>query len=350
MQFMLSQSLGFDKDNVIVIDARRVPWAVRNNNVAAFKGEALQNPGILKVSACWAVPGRMGWNGQFAYPEGKTEDEGIAVEYIPVDDDYAKTLGLKFVAGHNFAVDSKEDQQENTIINEASIKAFGWGNPEKALGKKLSTSGKEGVVIGVLADYHQHGLQEQIKPVVLGIGQGAGIVAVRYKDVDPHRVVNVLRGIWSKVFKGYEFNYKFMDDDFQQQYAKQNRFQALFELAALLSILIASLGLFGLAIYTAQKRIKEIGVRKVLGASVSSITLMLSEDFLKLVIIAILIAFPVCWYAMHQWLQGFAYHISLSWWVFLLAGGIALLIAFAAVCFQSVKAALANPAESLKNE
>jgi putative ABC transport system permease protein len=350
MSFMQNQDLGFDKNKIVLVNARKVPWALRNNNANVFKTGVLKHADIQAVSGCWAVPGRVGWEGQFAYPEGKTKEQALIVEYIPVDNDYVKTLGLRLSTGRDFMADRTDDQQKNLVINEAAVKSFGWGNNENAIGKKLSTSGKDGIVIGVLKDYHQHGLQEQIKPVVLGIGSGAGVFAIRYNGADPRSVINTAKDEWNQVFKGYEFDYKFMDEDFQQQYEKEAKFETLFGLAAFLSISIACLGLLGLAIYTAQKRIKEIGVRKVLGASVYNITFMLSKDFLQLVFVAILVACPVAWYAMDGWLQGFAYHISMSWWIFLLAGGVSLLIALITVCLQSIKAAIVNPVKSLRSE
>jgi len=350
MSFMQNQNLGFDKDKILIVNTKKVPWTLRNNNANVFKTNVLKHAGIQDISGCWAVPGRLGWEGQFAYPEGKTKEQALVVEYIPVDNDYIKTLGLKLSTGRDFIANRTDDEQKNVIINETAVKSFGWRNDENAIGKKLSTSGKEGVVIGVLKDYHQHGLQEQIKPVVLGIGNGVSVFAIRYNGADPHKVINTVKDEWSKVFKGYEFDYKFMDEDFQQQYIKEEKFETLFGLAAFLSISIACLGLLGLAIYTAQKRIKEIGVRKVLGASVYNITLMLSKDFLQLVFVALLIASPLAWYAMNNWLQGFAYHINMSWWTFLFGGAISLLIALITVCFQSIKAALANPVKSLRSE
>jgi len=350
MKFMQKQDLGFDKDKILLVNTTKIPWALRNGNANAFKSDVLKHAGIQSISACWAVPGRTGWNGQFAYPEGRTKEQGSIVEYIPVDNEYVKTLGLKLSTGRDFIANRAEDQQKNLIVNEAAVKDFGWGSADNAIGKKLSTSGKEGVVIGVLKDYHQHGLQDQIKPVVLGIGNGAGVFAIRYSGTDSHNVVNAVRNEWNQVFKGYEFNYKFMDEDFQQQYVKEEKFESFFGLAAFLSIAIACLGLLGLAIYTAQKRTKEIGVRKVLGASVYNIMVMLSADFLRLVLISIVIASPLAWYAMDKWLQGFAYKVTVSWWLFPAAGAVAVVIALITISFHSIRAALANPVNSLRSE
>jgi putative ABC transport system permease protein len=350
MRFMQNQSLGFDKDKIVLINTTKVPWGLRNGKAEVFKSAVLRHAGITAISGNAAVPGHMGWGAQFAYPEGKTKDQGLVVEYIPVDNDYTKTLGLQFTAGQGFAADNIEDQEKNLVINEAAVKAFGWGTAENAIGKKLATSGKEGKVIGVLKDYHQHGLQTQINPVVLGIGRSVNMFAIHYSAANPRSVIDAVKSEWQQIFEGYEFDYKFMDEDFQQQYATEEKFETLFGLAAFLSISIACLGLLGLAIYTAQKRIKEIGIRKVLGASVYSITKMLSMDFLQLVIIAILVASPLAWYFMNQWLQGFAYRITIYWWLFPLAGFVAIIIALFTISFHAIKAALSNPVKSLKVE
>jgi putative ABC transport system permease protein len=350
MKYIQSRDLGFDKNKILLVNTIKVPRNLRNDKIGVFKAEVLSNSSVQAVSGSFAVPGRMGWNGQFAYPEGATKDQGLLVEYIPVDNDYAKTLGLKWVAGRDFESDRAEDQQNNLVINESAVKLFGWSNAENAIGKKLTTSGKNGTVIGVLKDYHQHGLQTQINPVVLGVGNMVNVFAIRYGSADPFKLVNDIKNNWKQVFPGYEYDYKFMDEDFQQQYGKEEKFETLFGLAAFLSISIACLGLLGLTIFATQKRIREIGVRKVLGASVYNITSMLSIDFIKLVIIAIFIASPVAWYIMNQWLHGFAYRITISLWLFALAGVLALLIALLTVSFQVLKAATANPIKSLRSE
>ncbi len=350
MQFMHNQYLGFDKDKILIIDMKKVPWALRNDNSEAFKNTLLGWPGIKNVTACTAAPGRSGWDSQFAWPEGKPKDAQLIVEYIPVDGNYIKTLGLQLKAGRDFIAGSKADSTSAFVINEAAVKLFGWGNADKAIGKKLTTSGKEGTIAGVLKDYHQHGLQQKINPVVLSLASFINIYAVRYDGVTPKQATNILQAAWGKVYKGYPMEYSFMDDDFQRQYAKLEKFQSLFGVAAALSIVIACMGLFGLAIFTAQKRVKEIGVRKVLGASVANIVTLLSNDFLKLVAIAVVIASPLAWWAMSKWLQDFAYRINIAWWMFAVAGLLALFIALSTVIFQAIKAAIANPVKSLRTE
>lgn len=350
MVFMQTQNLGFDKNKVILVNTNKVPRRLVFNSAQAFKSALKARAGIASTTACAAVPGRTGWDSQFAYPEGRTKDQGSIVEYIPVDNDYVRTIGLTLAAGRNFLPESADDQQNNVLINEAAVRSFGWPGDEAAIGKTLKTSGKDGRVIGVLKDYHQHGLQEQIKPVVLGIDKYARVFAIRYDGRSASQAIGSIKQAWDQIYAGYTFDYKFMDDDFQAQYVKEENFKSLFALAAILSISIASMGLLGLAIFTAKKRTKEIGVRKVLGATVFNILLMLSKDFVKLITLAIVIASPVAWYGMNIWLQGFAYRSAISWWIFPLAGFAAILIALLTISFQAIKAALVNPVSSLKSE
>jgi len=350
MQFMQNKNPGFDKNKILLVDVNKIPWQMRKNNAQIFKNILLAQHGISSITACFAVPGRSGWNSQMAWPEGKPKDAGLIVEYIPVDEDYIKTLGLQLEAGRNFRPGSKVDSTEGLIINETAAKYFGWSDTNNAIGKKLSTSGKKGEVIGVLKDYHQHGFQEKINPIVLGISPSINLFAIRYSAITPKQVTKDAQVAWNKTYKGYPIEYRFMDEDFQRQYEKEERFQNLFAIAAVLSIVIACMGLLGLAIYTVQKRVKEIGVRKVLGASATNIAALLSKDFLKLVIIAIVIATPLAWWAMNKWLQEFAYRISIHWWIFFVAGFLAIFIALVTVSFQAIKAAVANPVESLRTE
>jgi putative ABC transport system permease protein len=206
-------------------------------------------------------------------------------------------------------------------------------------------------VVGVIKDYHQHGLQEKIAPVVMDINPEVfGLFAIRLQTRNIAATMDAVKAAGKQFFGNYPLEYFFLDDDFARQYDKEVRLTKIFTTFSLLAILIACLGLFGLVAFTTAQRTKEIGIRKVLGAPVGSIVLMLSKDFLKLVVIAFVLACPLAWYAMNRWLEDFAYRIDLEWWIFALAGVLALLIALFAVSFQSIKAALANPVKSLKNE
>ena len=350
MKFMQDQALGFDVDKVLLVTTNKIPWRLANKNADVYKTALLNLPGVKSVSACGAVPGRTGWDGQFAYPEGRTKEQGSVVEYIPVDADYIKTLGLDLAAGRDFIPESKVDKENNLVVNESAVKAFGWGNASKAIGKKLSTSGKDGIVIGVLKDYHQHSLREAIRPVVLGIGQSVSLFAISYGGQNPKRVTNLAKRAWDNTFSGYSFEYRFMNEDFQQQYKKDANFESLFGLAACLSVAIACIGLLGLSIYSTQTRLKEIGVRKVLGASVINITGMLSRETILLVMLSILIASPVAWIGMNNWLLEFAYRTHLDWWIFPLAAVIAIGIALVTIAFTTIRAAVANPVKTLRAE
>lgn len=350
MQFMQDRQLGFNKDKVLLIDMNKVPWRMLHKNADLFKSSLLSKTGVQKVTACGAVPGRSGWNGQYAYPEGKSKDDVTIVEYISADADYISTLGLQLATGRDFLPNSEKDENESFIINETAIKTFGWKDAKDALGKKLSTSGKDGIVVGVLKDYHQHGLQEKINPIVLSPIKSYSLFALQYNGIAPRQAVSIAEQAFKQVYAGYPIQYRFMDEDYQRQYAKEERQQSFFLLAAILSVVLACLGLLGLTIYTVQKRIKEIGVRKVLGASVPDIVRLLSKDMLALVGIAIVIATPVAWWAMNNWLQNFAYRTSVAWWVFAIAGLAALLVALFTISFQAIRAAMRNPVTSLRSE
>ncbi len=350
MSFMQSQTLGFNKDNVLLVNVNKVPWTLRHNKADVFKNELKAENGIRMVTACNAVPGRSGWDGQFAYPEGLTKEQAVTVEYIPVDADYVRTMGMQLATGRDFITGSKTDEEETFLVNEAAVKSFGWSNAATAIGKQLETSGKKGTVIGVLKNYHQHGLQQNIRPVVLGIGSYISFFALRFEGVSAQQATQAVHTAWDHVFKGYPLEYKFMEDDFQRQYRKEEKLGQLFQLAAVLSVVIACMGLLGLAVYTAQKRVKEIGVRKILGAGTAGIVALLSKDFLALVAIAIVIACPLTWWVMTQWLQQFAYRTGISWWIFAFAGLLAMVIAILTICGQAVRAAVANPVHALRSE
>ncbi len=210
---------------------------------------------------------------------------------------------------------------------------------------------QRGPVVGVVADYHQKNLRNAIAPLLFSLtDRGTGMLSVKVRPGAVPATIRQIAGLWKQSFPDWPFDYEFMDDFFTRTYRTDVRTGQVFGLFAALAVLISCLGLFGLATFIAESRIKEIGVRKVLGASVASIVTLLSQDFLKLVVIAIVIASPVAWYAMNRWLQDFAYRISIEWWVFVLAGLLAVTIALLTVSFQSVKAALMNPVKSLRSE
>jgi putative ABC transport system permease protein len=272
-----------------------------------------------------------------------------------VDDQYIPTLGMELVAGRNFSQQFPTDSA-GIIINEAAAKMYGFTDP---IGKNLyyirDINNAKNVstlhILGIVKDFNFNSLREQVGPLALMLSEHQGNVALRINANNniPH-LITQLEKKYKALAPGAPFNYTFMDEDFTNQYLTEQRMGAIAISFSSLAILIACLGLFGLAAYAAEQRTKEIGIRKVLGATVSNITAMLSKDFLKLVIVAAVIAFPLAWWVMNSWLQDFAYRTHISWWVFIMAGLVAALIAVVTVSFQTIRAALMNPVKSLRTE
>ena len=277
---------------------------------------------------------------------------------LSIDEDYVPTMSLQLIAGSNLnAADmdriSRTDNDSLTrsrfILNEAAVKELGW-TPQQAIGQRLDMNGRLGEIKGVVADFHFASMKQKIGPLVLFPQNGGEILLVKLSGSQLPNTLQFLENKWRTLIPERPFSYEFMDEEFNKLYAAETRTGRIFSVFAFLSIFLACLGLFGLSAYTTAQRTKEIGVRKVLGASVFSIVGLLSKDFLKLVLIAILVASPIAWYAMNQWLSDFAYKINIEWWVFALAGLLAVGIALLTVSFQSVKAALMNPVKSLRSE
>jgi putative ABC transport system permease protein len=270
-----------------------------------------------------------------------------------VDEQYIPTMGMKMVAGRNFSKDFGTDSSA-IILNETAAKAFGWNNTT-AIGKTIVRQNSDrGTnvpfhVIGVIKNFNFKSLHEAVTPLYMNLELEGGLI-FRIKAADIKGLLATMKKEWDSFNSGEPFTYSFLDDLFNKTYSAEQKTGVILNIFSVLIILVACLGLFGLVTYTSEQRTKEIGIRKVLGASVSQVTQMLSKEFLKLVLIASLIAFPVAWWAMNKWLQSFAYHINISWWVFAVAGFAALLIALMTVSFQAIKAAMANPAKSLRTE
>ncbi|HEX6982447.1 MAG TPA: ABC transporter permease [Balneolaceae bacterium] len=353
LDYMQSQDVGFQKENILVVDARRTDWDTRVGRYKTIKQELARHPAVISVSASNAVPGRTGWNGQVAHAADASPEESISTHYMAIDHDYVETFGLNIIAGRDFSKQFATDIDTALIINEVSVEAFGWGTPENAIGKSILSPSRspEGLVIGVVENYHHKGLQEHIDPLVMDINPDAfGVFAVRFENGRASEVLEHAREMWRQFFPDYSFEYFFLDQDFAQEYASEHRLARIFGLFTGIAILIACLGLLGLAAFTAERRTKEIGIRKAMGAGVPGIVGLLSKDFLKLVLIGFVIAMPIAWYFMQQWLQDFAYRIDIGVGVFLLAGVLALLIALVTISWQSIRAALANPVDSLRSE
>lgn len=268
-----------------------------------------------------------------------------------IDEDYLKTMGMELINGRNFSREFISDSNA-MIINETTAGLLGYADP---VGKKIyySDNGKDIkplTIIGVVRNFHFESLRQTVGPLCFRLGKSTGFAIFKINTGDVNNLVSKVESTWKKMAAGMPFSYRFLDDAFDQMYRTEQRIGKLAIAFAILAILIACMGLFGLATYAAEQRIKEIGIRKVLGASVNNIVEMLSRDFLKLVIISAIIAFPIAGWAMYSWLQDFAYRITVPWWAFLLAGAIALFIALATISFQAIRAAIANPVKALRSE
>ncbi|RIK70006.1 hypothetical protein DCC62_23205 [candidate division KSB1 bacterium] len=346
LEFFRNKKLGFDKEQILVlpIQDRSV-----NSRYEAIKHELRQNPNILSVAAASQVPGA--GEGNYYYNVEGIAD-GLTLPTYFIDHDFIPTLGIELAAGRSFSASFPADATGAFMINETAAKQFGW---DDALGKTVDwdSGTKKGAVIGVIKDFHNQSLHEPIKPMVLQIFPEPLYVGCFVLRIAPHDIAATLAFIkdkWQAFEPQYPFQYSFLDEDFGRLYLNEERLAQIFRYSSTLAILIACLGLLGLAAFAAEQRTKEIGVRKVLGATVSQIVLLLSRDFAKLVGIAFVVATPVAYVAMSRWLQNFAYRTEISFGVFLLAGLAALGLACLTVSWQAIKAALANPVEALRYE
>jgi putative ABC transport system permease protein len=353
LRFMQNQDLGFDAEQVLVLDARQAPGDQRVRLTDVILDRLASHASVEEVSSIYTVPGRNAWRGQLSFPETYEEGESISLEYFPVGWDFEKTLGLDLVAGRSFDREIQLDATQAVVINEAAVREAGWASPEEAVGKGFSSPGSRkpnGQVIGVVRDYHQHGLQGEIEPVMFGIRVGNGMFAIRYSASATASVMNHARETWDAFFAEYPYDVFFLDDDFAQQYAAENRLLRIFGTFAILTIFIACLGLVGLAAFTAARRTKEIGIRKAIGATVPQLVGLLSLEFVRLVAVSFLIAGTAGYFLLEKWLSEFAFRISIGAELFAVTGVILLAIAFLSVCYQAVRAATSDPVDSLRYE
>jgi putative ABC transport system permease protein len=355
MNYIQNKNLGFDKDAVLALFNHGNASVV--NGFEAFRNDLMMNaPDLVEgvaVSNLLPVAGTGNSSATSVDNSGKRFETSIC--RMRMDTAYASVMKLQFLAGRNFSAqfpaDFPTDTTQNYILNAAAVRAFGWETPENAIGKPFKTHGKSGQVVGIVQDFHYNTLKHKIEPICVHlVRNNFSQILLRLKNVNTQNSIATIENIWKKHFPDALFSYTFLDEALAKEYRSEARFGKVFSAFSMFSIFIACLGLFGLAASAAERRTKEIGVRKVLGASVASITGLLAKDFLKLVLIAIVIASPIAYYFMNQWLSDFAYRIDIQWWMFALAGGLAVVIAFLTVGFQSVKAALANPVKSLRSE
>jgi putative ABC transport system permease protein len=351
LQFMNDQQLGFNKSQQIILPLRS-PAAVKNYEV--LKTELLKNPGVKNVTSGSTYPGITSVDDMIFYAEGKSVKDVIDIHLANVGNDYFETLGLKLIAGRGFSKEFTADSN-SIVLNETALHELGY--PLKtALGRKIffdfQGSHNTMYIIGVVRNFNFESLYSNIKPFAFNsiMGNKHSYVIANISTKNYTTILQEMVKSWNSINPGIPFVYSFLDKDFQKNYEKDQRVSGIVWSFTAIAILIACLGLFGLSAFAAEQRFKEIGVRKVLGASVISIVSLLSQDFIRIILIAILIATPMGWYFMNKWLEGFAYRTPVSWWIFAITGFLAILIALITVSFQAIRAAVANQVKSLRSE
>ncbi len=350
LKFIQNKDLGFTKNQVVLID----DTYAAGSQVQTIKEEISRLSQVKSATVSSFLPTPSSRSNSSFFKEGAREQENaIQMQLWDVDYDYMPTLNMELVTGRNF---DKQFVSDSTavIINEATLKVLGVG-PEEALGMRLSRDidlnrPQFYTIIGVVKNFHYESLRENIEALGLFLRNSSGNMAIKLSAGDFSNTIASIEGIWNKMAPGQPFSYRFMDDSFNTTYQAEQKLGQIFMVFTALSILIACLGLFGLAAFNAQKRTKEIGIRKVLGASAGQITFRLTTDFLKMVAIAIVISLPIGWFVMNKWLEDFSYRIEIPWWVFALSACLALGIAIVTVGYQSIKAAIVNPVKSLRTE
>lgn len=350
LHYMRSRDLGFQKEHLVTLDAQGVPNAQMTQHFEAVKQELLDLPGVVRASASATTPGGT-LPLLLTVAEGMDEGESRRMHYLFADHDFAETYGLHLVAGRLLSRDFETDAADGALLNETAVASLGWASAEEALGRWVQMGNQRRTVVGVIRDYHHYSLRQQVEPmVILMIPPAFNAFTLRLETAELPATLDRLRQTWAGLFPGHPFTYTFVDEAFDQQYQAETRLTRIIGAFAGLAILIACLGLFGLAAFTTAQRRKEIGVRKVLGASVPHIVALLSRRFATLVAVAFLLAVPVAYVALNAFLDDFAYRVSLGPGVFLLAGALALLIALLTVSGLAVRAATADPVRSLRTE
>lgn len=356
VNYLHTKDLGFRKEQIMFFPMRGDSML---NKVDAFKNQLLQAPGVQSVSIGYGFPGDAVAGDEIIVVKNGQKTRHSATQ-ITVDFDYVKTLGLQLVAGRDFSKTMGTDKDHAWLINETAVRQLGFGTPEKAIGQTLSwnpwgasnpDSLKTGQVIGVVRDFNYKSLYDKVETAVIQIfPDAAWKVAIKMNGGNVGSTIASVTNVWKTFTPDYPIEYKFLDENFEQMYHSEDKLKTLLWIFTSIAIFVGCLGLFGLAAYTAERRKKEVGIRKVLGATTQGVVLLLSKDFIKLVIVSLLIASPIAWYFMNDWLQDFAYRVPISWWIFFLAAFFTIAIAFITVSFQAIRAATANPVKSLRTE
>jgi len=346
IDFMKNKNLGFDKHQKLIVPTKM------KDRYDSVKNEFLNNPYITGATACWNVPGRLA-NLIEARLIGETDEKTQSMNFYYVDSDFLPEFKIEMMAGRSFLKEVQTDIEETFILNETAAKAFGFSSPEEAIGKRMYEGGSGGIgtIIGVAKDFHYKGLQTKVEPLVLQWRPDFfSYLSLTVKTENLPQTLSFVEKKWNELKLGGLFTYFFLDEDFNRYYRSEESLGRLYATLAFLAVFISCLGLAGLSSFTSEQRTKEIGIRKILGASVPNILVLLVSEFTKWVFFANIIAWPVAYFIMNKWLQGFAYRTNLNIWIFGLSASLAFLIAVFTVSYQSVKAAVTNPVNSLRYE
>jgi len=352
VNFMRKQKLGADINQTLVLDgAGSIIDSVYQNIFQPFKNDLREIKGVKNVSTSSSIMGREIYWTNGARRMGSLNKGNITLYNMGIDYDFIPSFGLELKAGRNFSKEFGTDIHGGVLLNEEAAKRLGFTDYAKAINEPFISAGDTVKLLGVVADYHHQGLQKAIEPMIFRLRPNSRTsYSIKIETSSLATTIPVIEKIWNKHFPNDPFVYYFLDEAFDQQYKEDKLFGKVFGLFAFLAIIIACFGLLGLSAYNILQRTKEIGIRKVMGASVQNLLVILSRDFLKLVFIAFIIAVPVSWLIMNRWLQDFAYRINISWWVFAIAGVSSLLIALVTISFQAIRAAMTNPVKSLRTE
>ncbi len=353
MDFMMEKDLGFDSRSKIVLPLRTEE---AHNQYDALKKELEGNSNIIAVSGTSYIPGNTIYSDMMFYPDGGNMDKAVDILRNVVDAGYLELLNMKLIAGRSFTNNRKMESESKLILSRASASKLGF-TPEKIVGQNLhfDWQGKKYnfQVIGVMEDFHQNSLHSEIGPTLFEMADSTKRYDYMIASVSTgnfHQTVQSIEKTWKELVHDTPFEYSFLDQNIQKQYDEDKRISKIITSFGFIAMIICGLGLYGLSSYMAERRFKEIGIRKVMGASVQQIVAMMSTEFVKLIVIAFVIAVPLAWYGMTKWLEGFAYKVSIGWAVFALAGLVALIIALITVSFESIKSAMGNPVDSLRSE
>jgi putative ABC transport system permease protein len=346
LKYMRTQPLGFERDRMLVIRMPGNPETDKHYEM--YKEEMLKIPGVLSASASSGIPGGQYGNSLLDIENASGQMQRAGIDIFNIDEDFIHQYKIPVVAGRSSSKEMLAGDLENVMINEAAMHKFGYKNPQDAIGKRFQDKGR---IIGIIKDFHYRSLREQIDPLLLFVSNRYMMyLTLNISSAHLRTTMDEVEARWKQLSPETDFSADFLDDTFNNLYKGEANFGRLFLYFSILAIFVSCLGLSGLALFSTLQRKKEIGIRKVIGASVPGIVQLITRDFLIPVFVSLIIAYPVAWYFMNQWLNGFAFRIQISWWIFALSGFASVIIAFITVGFQSLRAAWANPVNSLRTE